>query len=195
MCSPHFFEERACIKDCKTKEAGYILVPSIKGVTAKISMSLSILNSVWESVFKEENDLNNLILGPSVGDSITKVWPEIERLSHIFAVTPFIFQNHLFHRYDATEKTCQVGLYKSDSFEDPLEPGTEKTMLMTMISSNGCVLRLYRVTANVDMGRKLCPRLGGHMVEIRSQKNVEDVLEAQGLCVWSYRIVGIYLVD
>ncbi len=40
--------------------------------------------------FKEVNDLNNLTLGPSLGDSITKVWPEIERLSHIFAVTPFM---------------------------------------------------------------------------------------------------------
>ena len=40
--------------------------------------------------FKEQNDLNNLTLGPSLGDSITKVWPEIEGLSHIFAVTPFI---------------------------------------------------------------------------------------------------------
>ncbi len=33
---------------------------------------------------KEENDSNNLALGPSLGDSITKVWPEIERLSDIF---------------------------------------------------------------------------------------------------------------
>ncbi len=39
--------------------------------------------------FKEENDLNNLTPGPSLRDSITKVWTEIERLSHIFAVTPF----------------------------------------------------------------------------------------------------------
>ncbi len=41
------------------------------------------------NVFKEENDLSNLTLGPSLGDSITQVWPEIERLSHIFAITPF----------------------------------------------------------------------------------------------------------
>ena len=40
--------------------------------------------------FKEENDSNNLTLGPSLRDSVTKVWPEMERLSHIFAVTPFI---------------------------------------------------------------------------------------------------------
>ncbi len=40
-------------------------------------------------VFKEENNSNNLTLGPSWEDSTTKVWPEIERLSHIFAVTPF----------------------------------------------------------------------------------------------------------
>ncbi len=41
------------------------------------------------NTLKEENDSNNLILGPSGGDSITQVWPEIERLGHIFAVTPF----------------------------------------------------------------------------------------------------------
>ncbi len=40
--------------------------------------------------FKEENDLNNLTLGASLEDSITKVWPEIERISDIFAVTPFV---------------------------------------------------------------------------------------------------------
>ena len=39
--------------------------------------------------FKKENDSNNLTLGPSLGDSITQVWTEIERLSDIFAVTPF----------------------------------------------------------------------------------------------------------
>ena len=43
-------------------------------------------------VSKEENDWNNLTLGPSLGASITKVRPEIERLSHIFAVTPFIVE-------------------------------------------------------------------------------------------------------
>ena len=41
-------------------------------------------------MFKEENDLNNLTLGPSLGDSVIKVWPEIERLIDIFAVTPFM---------------------------------------------------------------------------------------------------------
>ncbi len=72
------------------------------GVTAKMSLSLSIPGHilVMESLklsprvkaFKEENDSNNLTLGPSLRDSITKVWPEIERLSHIFAVTPFSSQ-------------------------------------------------------------------------------------------------------
>ncbi len=38
--------------------------------------------------FKEENDSNNLTLEPNLGDSITQVWPDIERLSHIFAVAP-----------------------------------------------------------------------------------------------------------
>ncbi len=41
-------------------------------------------------VFKEENDSHNLTLGPSLSDSLTEVWPEIERISHIFfAVTAF----------------------------------------------------------------------------------------------------------
>ena len=42
-------------------------------------------------VFKEKNDLNALTLRPSWGDSIAKVWPETKGLSHIFAVTPFIY--------------------------------------------------------------------------------------------------------
>ncbi len=36
--------------------------------------------------FKEENDSNNLTLGPSLGDSVTKVWPEID----IFVAAPFM---------------------------------------------------------------------------------------------------------
>ncbi len=40
-------------------------------------------------LFKSFSSLNALTLGPSWGDSITQVWPEIERLSHIFAVAPF----------------------------------------------------------------------------------------------------------
>ncbi len=65
-----------------------------------MSMSLAISGHtlVMESlklglrirVFKDENDSNNLTLGPCLGDSITKVWPEIERLRDIFAVTPYI---------------------------------------------------------------------------------------------------------
>ncbi len=39
--------------------------------------------------FKEENDSNNLTLRPSLGDSITKEWPRIERLIDIFDVIPF----------------------------------------------------------------------------------------------------------
>ncbi len=39
-------------------------------------------------LFESFSSLNALTLGPNLGDSITKVWPEIERLSHIFAVTP-----------------------------------------------------------------------------------------------------------
>ncbi len=71
----------------------------LKGVTAKMSPSLSISgHTLVESLklgprvkaFKEENDLNNLTLG--LRDSVTKVWPEIERLRDIFAVKPFIWQ-------------------------------------------------------------------------------------------------------
>ncbi len=56
---------------------------TLKGVTAKMSPSLSISGHtlVMESpqlgprvkVFEEENDSNNGILGPSLEDSITKV--------------------------------------------------------------------------------------------------------------------------
>ncbi len=63
-----------------------------------LNLSISGHTLVMESLklsprvkaFKEENDSNNLTLGPSLGDFITKVWTEIERLSHIFAVKTFI---------------------------------------------------------------------------------------------------------
>ena len=65
-----------------------------------MSMRLSICGHAWvmESlkldprvkVFMEENDSNNMTLRPSLVDSITQVWPEIERLSDICAVTPLI---------------------------------------------------------------------------------------------------------
>ncbi len=56
----------------------------IKGVTAKMSLSLSISGHtlVMESLkprvnaFKEENDSNNLTLGSR--DSLTQVWPETQ---------------------------------------------------------------------------------------------------------------------
>ncbi len=62
-----------------------------------MSQCLSISGHALESpklgqrvkAFKEENDSNNLTLWSSLGDSITKAWPEIERLSNIFAVTLF----------------------------------------------------------------------------------------------------------
>ncbi len=63
-------------------------------------MSLSISGHTWvmESLklgqkvklFESFSSLNALSLGTSLGDSITKVWPEIERLIDIFAVTPFM---------------------------------------------------------------------------------------------------------
>ncbi len=72
----------------------------LKGVAAKMSLRLSISGHtlMMESLklglrvttFKEENNSNNLTLGPSLEDSVTKVWPEIERLIDIFAVTPFM---------------------------------------------------------------------------------------------------------
>ncbi len=68
-----------------------------------MSLSISGHTLVMESLklgprvkaFKEENDLNNLTLGPSLGDSVTKEWPEIERLIDIFAVTPFTDNSHI----------------------------------------------------------------------------------------------------
>ncbi len=66
-----------------------------------MSLSISGHTLVMESpklgprdkAFESFSSLNALTLGPNLGDSITKAWPEIERLSDIFAVTPFI----LFH--------------------------------------------------------------------------------------------------
>ncbi len=63
------------------------LSPSISGHTL-VMESLKLGPRVKAS--EEENDLNNLTLGPSLRDSITKMWPEIERFSDIFAITPFI---------------------------------------------------------------------------------------------------------
>ncbi len=62
-----------------------------------LSLSISGHTLVMESpkldqrvkLFKSFSSLNALTLGPSLGDSITKVWSEIERLRDIFAVTPF----------------------------------------------------------------------------------------------------------
>ncbi len=52
-----------------------------------MSMSLSISDN--QKLFESFSSLNALTFGPSLRDSITKVWPEIERLSDVFAVTPF----------------------------------------------------------------------------------------------------------
>ncbi len=61
------------------------------------SLSISVHTWVMESpklgqrvkLFESFSSLNALTLGPSSSDSITKVWPEIERLGDIFAVSPF----------------------------------------------------------------------------------------------------------
>ncbi len=105
----------------------------IKGVTAKMWLSLSISGHTWvmESLeprvklFESFSSFNALTLGPSLRDSITKVWPEYERLSDIFAVTPFIsspthtvrcdstvqcalpWGDSIFHRYEHDFK-CQL---------------------------------------------------------------------------------------
>ncbi len=42
-------------------------------------------------LFESYSSLKALTLGPSSRDSITKVWPEIERLMDIFAVTHFTY--------------------------------------------------------------------------------------------------------
>ena len=66
----------------------------IKGVTAKMWLSLSISVHPWvlESpqliLFESFSSLNALTLG--LGDSSTQGWTEIERLSHILVVTPCI---------------------------------------------------------------------------------------------------------
>ncbi len=44
-----------------------------------------------------DGSLDALALGPSLSDSITKGWPEIDRLSHIFAVTPFTCGSRAFY--------------------------------------------------------------------------------------------------
>ncbi len=68
-----------------------------------LSLSISSPTLVMESLkfglrvkaFKEENYSNNLTLGPSLRDSITKVWLEMERLSDIFAVAPFTYRERV----------------------------------------------------------------------------------------------------
>ncbi len=69
----------------------------LKGVAAKMSMILSISGHtlVMESpelgprvkLFESFSSLNALTLGPSLRDSITKVWPGIERLRDISALS------------------------------------------------------------------------------------------------------------
>ncbi len=72
----------------------------IKNVTAKPSLNLSLSVHTWVmaspklgprvKLFESFSSLNTMTHGPSLGDAITQVWPEMERLSHIFAVPPFI---------------------------------------------------------------------------------------------------------
>ncbi len=62
-------------------------IPPVRSVC---QLQRSVRSSALKA-FKEENDSNNLTLGPSWGDSITKEWPAIERLADIFAVTRFIW--------------------------------------------------------------------------------------------------------
>ncbi len=78
-------------------------------------MSLSLSNSghtlVMESLklgprvklFESFSSLNASTLGPSLRDSITEVWPEMERLSHIFAVTPFSIREQRRPRSDQVQ--------------------------------------------------------------------------------------------
>ncbi len=61
-----------------------------------LSLSISGHTLVMESpklgqrvkLFKSFSSFNALTLGPSLRDSITKVWPKIERLSHILSLHP-----------------------------------------------------------------------------------------------------------
>ena len=62
-----------------------------------LSLSISGHTIVMESpkldprvkLFESFSSLNALTLGPRLGDTITNVRPEIERLSDIYAATPF----------------------------------------------------------------------------------------------------------
>ncbi len=53
-------------------------------------------------------------------------------------------------------------------------------MLLTRMISNGCVKKIFGVRANIIMLEKLCQRLGGYVMELRTQKQVADALEAYG---------------
>ncbi len=80
----------------------------IKVVTAKLSLSLSISVHTWvmESpqlgprvkLFESFSSFNALTLGPSLRDSITQVWSEIERLIESSVVTPFRSHIRKFNR-------------------------------------------------------------------------------------------------
>ncbi len=59
--------------------------------TARAQAAEEVIKGV--KAFEEENDSNNLTLGPSLRDSIAKVWPENERLIDIFAVAPFCYSS------------------------------------------------------------------------------------------------------
>ncbi len=75
-----------------------------------LSLSISVHSLVLESpkpsvkAFKEEKDSNNM----SLGDSSTKWWTEIERLSHIYTVTPFSRRCNMFQWNEAKMRGSKV---------------------------------------------------------------------------------------
>ncbi len=89
--------EMLAILSASDGDAAWAAASELKDVTAKVLLSLSIsgLTLVMESpklgqrlkLLESFSSLDTLTLG--FRDSITKVWPEIERLSNTFAVTPF----------------------------------------------------------------------------------------------------------
>ncbi len=74
-----------------------VQISKVKGATVKMWLGLSISGHTWVmesleprvNLFESFSSFNALTLGSR--DSITQVWPEIETLSDVVAVTPFIF--------------------------------------------------------------------------------------------------------
>ncbi len=108
--------EQACKNPSSGLRGCYVLWSSKKRVTCKQNLSTTVGKSrpgLPSLVATDDGHPDSLLsflpmtasfcsshflpwtLRPSLGDSITKVWPEIERLSDIFVATPFISTSHV----------------------------------------------------------------------------------------------------